>query len=79
MGGVIVTHRTTYMDGHAAVGGVIVDSGNLTEARYIARPDGAGPFLSRYSKSFGKGAYITRDRPAHARPEVLFGFFRHFY
>lgn len=63
----IVTHSTTkYMDGHAAaVGGVIVDSGNFDWEAHkdkfpgLTEPDPSYHGLS-YSKSFGKGAYITK-------------------
>ncbi len=63
----IVTHSTTkYMDGHAAVvGGAIVDSGNFDWEAHsdkfpgMTEPDPSYHGLS-YSKSFGKGAYITK-------------------
>ena len=63
----IVTHSTTkYMDGHAAaVGGAIVDSGNFDWEAHrdkfpgLTEPDPSYHGLS-YSKSFGKGAYITK-------------------
>lgn len=63
----IVTHSTTkYMDGHAtSVGGCIVDSGNFEWDAYAERfkgltqPDPSYHGLS-YTKSFGKGAYITK-------------------
>ena len=63
----IVTHSTSkYMDGHAAaVGGVIVDSGNFDWEAHkdqfpgLTEPDPSYHGLS-YSKSFGKGAYITK-------------------
>ena len=63
----IVTHSTTkYMDGHAAaVGGAIVDSGNFDWEAHrdkfpgLTDPDPSYHGLS-YSKSFGKGAYITK-------------------
>ena len=63
----IVIHSTTkYMDGHAAaVGGVIVDSGNFDWEAHkdkfpgLTEPDPSYHGLS-YSKSFGKGAYITK-------------------
>ena len=63
----IVTHSTTkYMDGHAtSVGGCIVDSGNFEWEAYAERfngltqPDPSYHGLS-YTKSFGKGAYITK-------------------
>ena len=63
----IVTHSTTkYMDGHAAqVGGAIVDSGNFDwDAHTDKFPGLTAPDPSYhglvYSKSFGKGAYITK-------------------
>lgn len=63
----IVTHSTTkYMDGHAAqVGGAIVDSGNFDwDAHADKFPGLTAPDPSYhglvYSKSFGKGAYITK-------------------
>lgn len=63
----IVTHSTTkYMDGHAtSVGGAIVDSGNFDWEAHrdkfpgLTEPDPSYHGLS-YSKSFGKGAYITK-------------------
>lgn len=63
----IVTHSTTkYMDGHAvSVGGAIVDSGNFDwEANAekfpgLTTPDDSYHGLT-YTKSFGKGAYITK-------------------
>ncbi len=63
----IVTHSTSkYMDGHAAVvGGAIVDSGNFDWDAHsdkfpgMTQPDPSYHGLS-YSKSFGKGAYITK-------------------
>ena len=63
----IVTHSTTkYMDGHAAqVGGAIVDSGNFDWDAHADKfpgltvPDPSYHGLV-YSKSFGKGAYITK-------------------
>ena len=63
----IVTHSTTkYMDGHgAALGGAIVDSGNFDWEAHkdqfpgLTEPDPSYHGLS-YSKSFGKGAYITK-------------------
>lgn len=63
----IVTHSTTkYMDGHAtSVGGAIVDSGNFDWEAHrdkfpgLTDPDPSYHGLS-YSKSFGKGAYITK-------------------
>lgn len=63
----IVTHSTTkYMDGHAAsVGGVIVDSGNFDWEKHadkfpcLCEPDASYHGLI-YTKSFGKGAYITK-------------------
>lgn len=63
----IVTHSTTkYMDGHAvAVGGAIVDSGNFDWEAHaekfpgLTTPDESYHGLT-YTKSFGKGAYITK-------------------
>ncbi len=63
----IVTHSTTkYMDGHAAaVGGAIVDSGNFDWDAYadkfkgLTEPDESYHGLT-YTKTFGKGAYITK-------------------
>jgi O-acetylhomoserine (thiol)-lyase len=63
----IVVHSTTkYMDGHAtAVGGAIVDSGNFDWDKYASKfpgltaPDESYHGLT-YTKSFGKGAYITK-------------------
>lgn len=63
----IVTHSTTkYMDGHAtSVGGCIVDSGNFDwdahAGKYpgLCTPDESYHGLT-YSKTFGKGAYITK-------------------
>lgn len=63
----IVIHSTTkYMDGHAtAVGGAIIDSGNFDWKRYpdkflgLTTPDESYHGLT-YTKSFGKGAYITK-------------------
>lgn len=63
----IVTHSTTkYMDGHAmTVGGCIVDSGNFDWEKYhdkfpgLTEPDDSYHGLA-YTKSFGKGAYITK-------------------
>jgi O-acetylhomoserine (thiol)-lyase len=63
----IVVHSTTkYMDGHAtAVGGAIIDSGNFDWDKYADRfpgltaPDESYHGLT-YTKSFGKGAYITK-------------------
>ncbi len=63
----IVTHSTTkYMDGHAvAVGGAIVDSGNFDWDAHadkfpgLTTPDKSYHGLT-YTKSFGKGAYITK-------------------
>ena len=63
----IVTHSTTkYMDGHAlAVGGCIVDSGNFdweaNAGKYpgLCEPDESYHGLT-YTKSFGKGAFITK-------------------
>ncbi len=63
----IVTHSTTkYMDGHnTIVGGCIVDSGNFdweaNKERFpgLTEPDPSYHGLA-YSKTFGKGAYITK-------------------
>ncbi len=63
----IVVHSTTkYMDGHAtSLGGAIVDSGNFDWQAYgdkfpgLTQPDESYHGLS-YTKSFGKGAYITK-------------------
>ena len=63
----IVIHSTTkYMDGHAtAVGGCIVDSGNFDWEAHadkfpgLTEPDPSYHGLA-YSKTFGKGAYITK-------------------
>jgi len=63
----IVIHSTTkYMDGHATnVGGCIVDSGNFDWDAHadkfpgLTKPDASYHGLA-YSKSFGKGAYITK-------------------
>lgn len=63
----IVIHSTTkYMDGHAtSVGGAIVDSGNFDWDAHadkfpgLTEPDPSYHGLT-YSKSFGKGAYITK-------------------
>lgn len=63
----IVIHSTTkYMDGHAAsVGGAIIDSGNFDWDQYadkfpgLTTPDESYHGLT-YTKSFGKGAYITK-------------------
>ncbi|MEA4918460.1 O-acetylhomoserine aminocarboxypropyltransferase/cysteine synthase family protein [Proteiniphilum sp.] len=63
----IVIHSTTkYMDGHAtAVGGAIIDSGNFDWDSYpgkfpgLTTPDESYHGLT-YTKSFGKGAYITK-------------------
>lgn len=63
----IVMHSTTkYMDGHAtSVGGAIVDSGNFDWDAYpgkfpgLTEPDPSYHGLT-YTKSFGKGAYITK-------------------
>ena len=63
----IVIHSTTkYMDGHAtSVGGAIVDSGNFDwdkEAKKfpgLTEPDPSYHGLT-YTKTFGKGAYITK-------------------
>ncbi|WP_289732075.1 O-acetylhomoserine aminocarboxypropyltransferase/cysteine synthase family protein [uncultured Duncaniella sp.] len=63
----IVTHSTTkYMDGHAvSIGGAIVDSGNFNWDAHadkfpgLTTPDESYHGLT-YTKSFGKGAYITK-------------------
>lgn len=63
----IVIHSTTkYMDGHAAaLGGVIVDSGNFDWELYASKypgltePDDSYHGLT-YTKSFGKNAFITK-------------------
>lgn len=63
----IVTHSTTkYMDGHAsAVGGCIVDSGNfdweISAEKFpgLTTPDDSYHGVV-YSKTFGKGAFITK-------------------
>lgn len=63
----IVIHSTTkYMDGHAtSVGGAIVDSGNFDWEAYgdkfpgLTQPDESYHGLT-YTKTFGKGAYITK-------------------
>ncbi len=63
----IVTHSTTkYMDGHAtSLGGAIVDSGNFDWDAYaekfpgLTEPDESYHGLI-YTKSFGKGAFITK-------------------
>jgi len=63
----IIIHSTTkYMDGHAtSVGGAIVDSGNFDwDAQSdkfpgLTQPDDSYHGLT-YTKSFGKGAYITK-------------------
>lgn len=63
----IIIHSTTkYMDGHAtSVGGAIVDSGNFDWDAYpgkfpgLTEPDESYHGLT-YTKSFGKGAYITK-------------------
>lgn len=63
----IVIHSTSkYMDGHAtSVGGVVVDSGNFDWDKYadkfpgLTAPDESYHGLT-YTKSFGKGAYITK-------------------
>ena len=63
----IVTHSTTkYMDGHgAAVGGVIVDSGNFDWMAHadkfpgLCKPDESYHGLT-YATAFGKLAYITK-------------------
>ncbi len=62
----IVTHSTTkYMDGHALVGGAIVDSGNFDwEAHADKFPGLTTPDETYhgvvYTERFGKGAYITK-------------------
>ena len=63
----IVTHSTTkYMNGSAnAVGGAVVDSGNFDWEKYsekfsgLTTPDATYHGIV-YTKSFGKGAYITK-------------------
>jgi len=63
----IVTHSTTkYMNGSAnAVGGVVVDSGNFDWEKHsekfpgLTTPDETYHGII-YTKSFGKGAYITK-------------------
>ena len=63
----IVTHSTTkYMDGHAAaVGGVVVDSGNFDWMAYadkfpgLCMPDDSYHGLT-YAKDFGKMGYLTK-------------------
>ena len=63
----IVTHSTTkYMNGSAnAVGGAVVDSGNFDWEKYsekfpgLTTPDATYHEIV-YTKSFGKGAYITK-------------------
>ncbi|QUB47060.1 O-acetylhomoserine aminocarboxypropyltransferase/cysteine synthase [Prevotella sp. oral taxon 475] len=63
----IVTHSTTkYMDGHAAaVGGVVVDSGNFNWEAHAERypglctPDASYHGIA-YTQTFGKMAYITK-------------------
>ena len=63
----IVTHSTTkYMNGSAnAVGGVVVDSGNFDWEKYsekfpgLTTPDATYHGIV-YTKSFGRGAYITK-------------------
>lgn len=63
----IVVHSTTkYMDGHASsVGGCIVDSGNFDWNKYadkfpgLTTPDESYHGII-YSKTFGKGAFITK-------------------
>ena len=63
----IVTHSTTkYMDGHAAaVGGVVVDSGNFNWEAHAERypglctPDASYHGIT-YTQPFGKMAYITK-------------------
>ena len=82
----IVTHSTTnYMDGHAvAVGGAVIDSGNLDWEAYhdkftcLTEPDDSYHGLV-YTKAFGKAAYITkmvaqvmRDLGAMMAPENAF-------
>ncbi len=82
----IVMHSTSkYMDGHAAaVGGVIVDSGNFDWSAHaekfpgLTQPDDSYHGLI-YSEAFGKGAYITkctvqlmRDLGAIAAPQNAF-------
>lgn len=63
----IVTHSTTkYMNGSAnAVGGVVVDSGNFDWEKYSEKFPGLTTSDETYhgiiyTKSFGKGAYITK-------------------
>lgn len=62
----IVTHSTTkYMEGHAStIGGAIVDSGNFDWEQNDKFPGLTTPDDSYhgivYSKTFGKGAYITK-------------------
>ncbi len=82
----IVIHSTTkYMDGHAtSVGGAIVDSGNFDWDKYadrfpgLTQPDDSYHGLT-YTKTFGKGAYITkavvqlmRDLGASQSPQNAF-------
>ena len=63
----IVTHSTTkYMNGSAnAVGGAVVDSGNFDWEKYsekfpgLTTPDATYHGIV-YTKSFGRGAYITK-------------------
>jgi len=63
----IVTHSTSkYMDGHAcAIGGAIVDSGNFDWEAHgdkfacLTEPDETYHGV-RYTKDFGKAAYITK-------------------
>lgn len=63
----IIMHSTTkYMDGHAtSIGGAIIDSGNFDWDAYpgkfpgLTEPDPSYHGLI-YTKSFGKGAYITK-------------------
>lgn len=63
----IVTHSTTkYMDGHAAaVGGVVVDSGNFDWMSHadkfpgLCMPDDSYHGLT-YAKNFGKMGYLTK-------------------
>lgn len=63
----IITHSTTkYMDGHAAaVGGVVVDSGNFNWEAHAERypglctPDASYHGIT-YTQTFGKMAYITK-------------------
>ena len=63
----IITHSTTkYLDGHAAaVGGAIVDSGNIDWTLHaeklpgLTEPDESYHGIC-YAQKFGKGAYITK-------------------